>query len=235
MRRRQWRRLAPPTVGSGSGKSAYLGDLAKIGDYRCLHVCLLPGVSNEMVSDGNHRPGGRGYGKMVSMKTKSEAVAEIGGLLDVLVDKFETDDDAERDYLVEHCPARLHPALRELPTMGIHLMAKIADGASNIVGLATASGQLKGTVSKHIQRLVEVGLVERGPVPGNRKEIRLSLTDDGRVLERVHRQMHTEMEHGLADFFLRYTGAELQTVAKVLGDLLRAERRGVRLVVDTDR
>ncbi len=172
---------------------------------------------------------------MVSVKTKSEAVTEIGDLLNAVADRFRTDRDAERDYLVEHCPARLHPALRELPTMGVHLMARIADGVSNIVGLATASGQLKGTVSKHVQRLVEAGLVERGPVPGNRKEIRLSLTEDGRLLERVHRQMHGEMEQGLADFFLRYTNSELQTVSKVLGDLQRAERRGVRLVVDTGR
>jgi DNA-binding MarR family transcriptional regulator len=172
---------------------------------------------------------------MVSMKTKSEAVDAIGHLIRVLGDRFETDGDAERDYLAEHCPDRLHPVLHDLPTMGIHLMAHIADGATNIVGLATASGQLKGTVSKHVQRLVEAGLVHRGPVPGNRKEIRLDLTDDGVALEQVHRQMHAEIQQGLADFLLRYTGPELQTVIKILTDLQHAERRGVRIVVDTDR
>jgi DNA-binding MarR family transcriptional regulator len=89
---------------------------------------------------------------------------------------------------------------------------------------------LKGTVSKNVQRLVEAGLVQRSPVPGNRKEIRLSLTADGQELARVHRKMHDEMERGWRDFFLRYTSAELETVTKVLGDLLKTEKRGVRLV-----
>lgn len=166
------------------------------------------------------------------MKTKSEAVGEIGSLLNRLADRFETDGDAERDYLTEHCPQRLHAAIREVPTLGVHLLAAIGDGTVNIVGLAARSGQLKGTVSKHVQRLVEAGLVRRSPVPGNRKEIRLSLTPDGQHIDDVHRRMHAEMEAGLRDFLLRYTAAELATLTKVLGDLTHTHRSGVRLVRD---
>ena len=166
---------------------------------------------------------------MVSMKTKADAVGEIGRLLTALADKFENDGDAERDYLTANCAARLERPIREIPTLGVHLLAAIADGAVNIVGLAAASGQLKGTVSKNVQRLVEAGLVQRSPVPGNRKEIRLSLTADGQELARVHRRMHDEMDRGWREFFLRYTAAELETVTKVLGDLLKTEKRGVRL------
>ena len=115
------------------------------------------------------------------MKTKADAVGEIGRRLIALADKFEDDGDAERDYLTAHCAAHLEQPIREIPTLGVHLLAAIADGAVNIVGLAAASGQLKGTVSKNVQRLVAAGLVQRSPVPGNRKEIRLSLTADGQV------------------------------------------------------
>lgn len=174
-------------------------------------------------------------GKMVSMKTKSDAVQEIGGLVDALAGKFETDVDAERDYLATRLPARLDVSVRELSTQAVHLLAAIADGLRdvgtvNVVGLAAQTGQLKGTVSKHVQRLVGAGLVGREPVPGNRKEIRLSLTPDGRRVVEVHRQMHDEINGGLQDFLLRYTATELSVVAKVLGDLLRAEKQGVRLV-----
>jgi DNA-binding MarR family transcriptional regulator len=169
---------------------------------------------------------------MVSVKTKSEAVGEIGTLLNALTEKFETDGDPERDYLQEHCPVRLHRSIREIPTMGVHLLAAIGEGAVNVVGLAARSGQLKGTVSKHVQRLVEAGLVERSSVPGNRKEIRLSLTGDGQIIDDVHRRMHAEMAAGLDEFLMRYTAAELATVTKVLGDLLHTEKRGVRLVSD---
>ena len=169
--------------------------------------------------------------KMVSVKTKTDAVGEIGRLLGALSDKFDTDGDAERDYMAEHLPAHLKPAAREVPTRGMHLLAAIAEGSVNIVGLAAQSGQLKGTVSKHVQRLVDAGLVERSPVPGNRKEIRLGLTPDGELVARVHRQMHDEMDSGLREFLLRYSGAELATASKILSDLLRTEKRGVRLVL----
>ena len=174
---------------------------------------------------------------MVSVKTKADAVDQIGELLNALFDKHDDGVDHERDYLAEHCPARLERTIRELPTAGVHLLAAIAgmDGDVNIVGLAAHTGHLKGTVSKHVQRLVEAGLVERSPVPGNRKEIRLRLTEDGRALERVHRRMHQEMRGGLREFLLRYTGAELETVVKVLDDLLHTDKRGVGVFTNRDR
>ena len=52
------------------------------------------------------------------------------------------------------------------------------------MGLAARADQLKGTVSKHVQRLVEAGLVERAPLPGNRKEVVLDLTADGKARRR---------------------------------------------------
>ncbi len=168
------------------------------------------------------------------MKTKADAVEEIGASITALAHRNDAADD-ERDYLVERCPAHLEPAIREIPTAGVHLLAAIGDGEVNLVGLAAQSGQLKGTVSKHVQRLVDAGLVERAPVPGNRKEIRLTLTADGRAVEQVHRRMHDEIEDGLRDFLLRYTAAELQTIATVLNDLVNAEKRGVRLLTGTGR
>lgn len=176
---------------------------------------------------------------MVSVKTKVRTVAEIARLLDHLVEKFDDDaeGDAERDYLVAHCPDRLHATIRELPTLSLHLLARIPDSDEgvSVVGLAAAAGQLKGTVSKHVQRLHDAGLVQRTPVPGNRKEIRLRPTADGALLVEVHREMHQEMSAGLRDFFLRYTAAELDTVTRVLTDLVRAEKRGVRWVPAAER
>jgi DNA-binding MarR family transcriptional regulator len=175
------------------------------------------------------------HGKMVSVKTKSGTVGEISRLVEALSDKFETDVDAEREYLAVRLPERLEGAVRELPTLSVHLLAAIADGGGdggsvNVVGLAAQAGQLKGTVSKHVQRLVDTGLVARDPVPGNRKEIRLSLTLDGRRVVDVHRQMHQEITGGIEEFLLRYTAAELAVMVKVLSDLLHAEKRGVRII-----
>lgn len=164
------------------------------------------------------------------MKTKMDAIAEVSRLTQAVGDKFDTSDrDAERDFMAAHCPRRLEPVVREIPALSIHLLDHLTDEPVNVVVLAERSGQLKGTVSKHVQRLVDAGLVQRSPVPGNRKEVSLSLTDDGRAVNRVHRRMHDEMKRGLGDFLSRYTRAELATVIKILRDLLQAERIGVRL------
>jgi DNA-binding MarR family transcriptional regulator len=111
----------------------------------------------------------------------------------------------------------------------MHLLAAIDDGPVNVVGLAARTRQLKGTVSKHVQRLVQAGLVERAPVPGNRKEIELRPTADGRSVIAAHRQLHDEMERGMHDFLDRYSTAELQVLTKMLRDLLAARKNGVRI------
>jgi DNA-binding MarR family transcriptional regulator len=183
------------------------------------------------------------HGKMVSMKTKSEVVAEIGRLVAAVSDLFDADVDAERDFMEQRLPARMRSQVRAMPKAGMHLLAVIGDelragGTVNVVGLAARSGQLKGTVSKQVQRLVDAGLVRRDPVPGNRKEIRLELTADGRRVVEVHRRMHDEMDAGLSEFLMRYTSDELAVVVKILGDLAGMQRHGVRLTdppTDTDR
>ena len=122
-------------------------------------------------------------------------------------------------------------AVRSLPTLSVHLLAVIADGPCSVVGLAARSGQLKGTVSKHVQRLVDVGLVVRAPIPGNRKEIELTPTADGELVVDAHRRLHDEMALGLHDFLKRYTTAELQVLVKMLRDLAAARKVGVRIAV----
>jgi DNA-binding MarR family transcriptional regulator len=170
---------------------------------------------------------------MVSMKTKAAAVAEIGHLVQALGDKFDTGDvDAEREFMAEHCPRRLGPVVRSIPAPTIHLLDHLSDEPINVVALAARAGRLKGTVSKHVQRLVDTGMVERSSVPGNRKEVALSLTADGRTVANAHRRMHEEINRGLEDFLSRYTRAELAAVIKVLQGLLQTQRVGVRLTPD---
>jgi DNA-binding MarR family transcriptional regulator len=168
---------------------------------------------------------------MVSMKTKSALIADINAMVEAVGDKFDDDEDgdAERDFLAERCPPRLESAVRSLPTLSMHLLAAIAEGPVSVVGLASRSRQLKGTVSKHVQRLVEAGLVVRSPIPGNRKEVELGLTTDGERVVEAHRELHDEMNLGYREFLQAYSNDDLRVVATVLQDLLAAKRIGVRI------
>ena len=167
---------------------------------------------------------------MVSVKTKSGLVDEIGTLVREVGDMFDSEEgDAERDYMAARCPKRLERTVRTLPTLSMRLLEGISDEPVGVVGLAARSGLLKGTVSKHVQRLVDADLVRRELVPGNRKEVALTLTDAGRLVSEVHRRMHEEMRQGVEDFLSRYSNAELAVLIKVLRDLLGAEKVGVRI------
>jgi DNA-binding MarR family transcriptional regulator len=174
---------------------------------------------------------------MVSMKTKSALIDAINTLVGAVGDKFDTDEDGdpERDFMARRCPKRLEPAIRGLPTLSMHLLATIADEPCSLVGLAARSGQLKGTVSKHVQRLVDAGLVQRSPIPGNRKEIQLGLTADGKLLRTAHAELHAEMDRGMREFLQRYSNADLQVLETVLRDLLAARKEGVRIVPAGER
>jgi DNA-binding MarR family transcriptional regulator len=166
------------------------------------------------------------------MKTKSSLIDAVNSLIGAVGDRFDADEagDPERDFMVARCPKRLEPTVRGLPTLSLHLLAAIADGPVGLVGLAGKSGQLKGTVSKHVQRLVEAGLVRRSPVAGNRKEIQLDLTSDGELVSRAHRALHDEMDRGMRDFLQRYSNADLKVLETVLRDILAARKEGVRIV-----
>ncbi|AKS36275.1 MarR family winged helix-turn-helix transcriptional regulator [Mycolicibacterium goodii] len=167
------------------------------------------------------------------MKTKGRLVDGITALIREVGDRFDDQDedgDAERDFVASRCPENLRRSARALPTLSIHLLDTIAEEPVSVVGLATKTGLLKGTVSKHVQRLVEAGLVVRTPVPGNRKEIELRPSADGELVAAAHRELHAEMNRGWHDFLMRYTASELQVLTKVLRDLATAQKVGVRLV-----
>ncbi|MBJ7339938.1 MarR family transcriptional regulator [Mycolicibacterium sp.] len=169
------------------------------------------------------------------MKTKSALIAEIDELVRAVGDKFDVsmspdeEGDAERDFMAARCPPRLEATVRSLPTLSMHLLAAISEGPVSVVGLAARSGQLKGTVSKHVQRLVAEGLVARLPIPGNRKEVELALTDDGHTVSTAHDELHHEMAVGLHDFLKAYGSTDLRVLVTVLLDLVSSEKVGVRL------
>lgn len=79
--------------------------------------------------------------------------------------------------------ALVHP---ELPAASYVLLTLLSDlepaRGSDLVEIV---GQDKGSVSRQLQHLVELGLVERSPDPGDGRATLLSLTDDARARMRA--------------------------------------------------
>lgn len=171
------------------------------------------------------------------VETITASVHRIEELITQVSARFDADDDAERQWLVEHCAPALASVVSSLSVQGLHMLDAIhtvtSDGSGiNVVGLARVTGVAKGTVSKTVQRLHEAGLVERSRLPDNRKEVRLRLTAAGQEVQRAHRGLHDEMGSGLAHLLARYSANELAVIIKVLEDLNRMPRDGLRFRPD---
>ena len=171
------------------------------------------------------------------METKEELIGRIEELVGQLATRFGAEDDDERKWLRDQCSPAAQRVLAELSVQALHLLDAIphddGTGASvNIVGLSATTGTPKGTVSKTVQRLVSDGLVERHQLPGNRKEVHLRLTALGAEIQHAHRGLHEQMGSAMAEFLDRYTEAELDVITRVMGDLLRMPREGLRFRPD---
>lgn len=87
-------------------------------------------------------------------------------------------------------------------------------GPVRAADLAGALGHDKGGVSRHVQQLVDLGLVERRPDPEDRRAQLLVLTDEAVArLDAVRRERSARFDALLAE----WSGDELATFADQLG------------------
>ncbi|QPZ38616.1 MarR family winged helix-turn-helix transcriptional regulator [Paramicrobacterium chengjingii] len=169
------------------------------------------------------------------MKTKGESIEQIGELVEKLSARFSEEDIDEQKWMRDQCSPEAQQVLATITVQALHLIARIPDDAGesvNIVGISRATGVPKGTVSKIVQRLVDGGAVVRHRREGNRKEVHLRLTEVGEEIQRAHRSLHEQMGDGLATLLMRYSESDLAVITRVLSDLLRMPREGVRFRPD---
>ncbi|MGH3447374.1 MAG: MarR family winged helix-turn-helix transcriptional regulator [Nocardioidaceae bacterium] len=171
------------------------------------------------------------------MTTKADTIEQIERLVQQLAARFGEEDEAEQQWLVDQCSPDAARVIATMSVQALHLVDAIpayddADASVNIVGLSRATGVPKGTVSKTAQRLASDGVVARHRLPDNRKEVHLRLTKTGTEIQRTHRSLHEQMGSGLSTFFSRYTAADLRVITRVLDDLLRMPREGLRFRPD---
>jgi len=172
---------------------------------------------------------------MVSVKTNGDGdlIARIEQLAGQVAARFGADDEAEQEWLASQCPPELSEVVTGLSVQSLHLLDQVHEaGSTNVVGLARRTGVPKGTVSKSLQRLDAAGLIHREHRPGNRKEVWLTLTPAGEQVQQAHRSLHEQMGSGLSEFLGRYCADDLAVIARVLDDLVRMPREGLRFRPD---
>lgn len=169
------------------------------------------------------------------METNAEAISRIEELVGLVTARFADEDPGEQEWMRDLCSPAARPVLDRLSVQALHLLDAIPtddDASVNIVGLSAATGIPKGTVSKIVRRLVADGAVSRHRRPDNRKEVHLRVTKLGEEIQRAHRSLHEQMGSGIAEFMARYSADELDVITRVLNDLVRMPRDGLRFRPD---
>ncbi|WP_029191887.1 MarR family transcriptional regulator [Paenibacillus elgii] len=65
---------------------------------------------------------------------------------------------------------------------------------SNVTKLAESLYMTTGAISKITKKLIKKGLIESYQKPDNKKEIYFRLTEQGKVINKIHEELHKEFE-----------------------------------------
>lgn len=114
----------------------------------------------------------------------------------------------------------VHPDLHQMTYVLLIHLAK--EGPMRAADLAEVFGMDKGGVSRQVQTLVDLGLVERRPDAEDRRAILLAATDEGRrrldATSRRRSNRFDERLSSLSDAELRAFADQLATYNRLLSD-----------------
>lgn len=143
-------------------------------------------------------------------------------LLQILVS--ESDDDAEKKWLVEHTSnPKLKKLAAHLSILSLHTLEAISE-REGIKGadIAKELKVTKGAISKTTRKLLDLGLIRKEQRPTNLKEVYYHVTPLGAELSDLHRQMHREKDKIVFELLRSYDLKSLELIAGFIEKLARS-------------
>ncbi|WP_010253721.1 MarR family transcriptional regulator [Treponema primitia] len=91
--------------------------------------------------------------------------------------------------------ARMESSLKGYKSSEVHCVEYIGrNGDSNVTKLAESFYMTRGAITKLTKKLMEKGIIESYQKPDNKKEIYFRLTKQGKVINKVHEELHKEFQ-----------------------------------------
>ncbi|WP_248926901.1 MarR family winged helix-turn-helix transcriptional regulator [Paenibacillus hamazuiensis] len=88
---------------------------------------------------------------------------------------------------------KMEDSLKGYKPSEVHCIEYIGKNAdSNVTKLAEAFYMTRGAISKLTQKLIKKGLIESYQKPDNKKEIYFRITEQGKVIYKIHEELHEE-------------------------------------------
>jgi len=102
-----------------------------------------------------------------------------------------------------------------------HTIQAVGDNQGlNLTALAKAMNVTKATMSERIKKLARQGLLRKSKALDNRKEILITLAEQGRVVHKGHEEMHRKMFKLFASHYGEQTKVQLELFNRAFGDYL---------------
>lgn len=153
---------------------------------------------------------------------KDNLIKQVWATAMDLQDKIQSEDDEEKQWLIQNSPNSIISALiKEMTVLMLHVLEAIGQlEPVNGIGISKQFGISRGSISKITKKLVDKELIIMETLPENKKEILFRTTALGKEICRLHQDLHKQIDSGINHFLQQYTEDELGTTLKVLNDAL---------------
>lgn len=102
-----------------------------------------------------------------------------------------------------------------------HTIQAVGDNQGlNLTALATTMNVTKATMSERVKKLTRQGLLRKSKALDNRKEILITLSEKGRLVQKGHEETHRKMFTQFAAYFGDRTEEQLELFNRAFNDYL---------------
>ncbi|PGD68993.1 MarR family transcriptional regulator [Bacillus wiedmannii] len=108
---------------------------------------------------------------------------------------------------------KMEEGLKGFKSSEVHCIEYIENNAdSNVTQLAEAFYVTRGAISRMTKKLINKGLIESYQKSENKKEIYFKLTEQGKEIYKIHKELHNEFQQRDKAVFEQVTEAEFDSI-----------------------
>ncbi|WP_251551600.1 MarR family transcriptional regulator [Neobacillus muris] len=113
------------------------------------------------------------------------------------------------DKMVWLNKSKMEDRLKGYTPSEVHCIESIEKNRdANVTKLAESLYMTRGAISKLTKKLIKKGLIDSYQKPDNQKEIYFRLTDQGKVIYKIHEELHKEFQERDKAIFEQVTGEQ---------------------------
>ena len=91
--------------------------------------------------------------------------------------------------------SKMEDSLKDYKSSEVHCIEYIGKNVdSNVTKLAESFYMTTGAITKMTKKLIKKGIIESYQKPDNKKEIYFRLTEQGKIINKVHEELHKEFQ-----------------------------------------